>query len=134
MRIVDQVKVKENSEKIPELITQQEIPYHTITNRHVKTAFKGVMHYFPISSHKALVELQESNGVDMGKSCRHHNTAGKMILAISKTYLDDLLHIIKNTPKPVSIILDGSSDNSNQHYMSTLFQYFGRFIVTADVV
>ena len=126
MTILDQKKVMENSADVEELIQQEGIQYHLITIRHMKTAFSSVKHYFSLKSHTGLVELQESNGVDMGRSCRTGYHAGRMIQAISNMYKKELLEIIKSTTKPVSIILDGSSDKSKDHYMSILFQYYGK--------
>ena len=91
----------------------------------MRTAFFAAKNYLSFKSHAALVKLQQKNlGSDiMGTKCANEKAAKAMTLAISEVYHKDLVQKMKDMTSPFSVIIDASTDRSQEHVLVVLFQY-----------
>lgn len=93
-----------------------------ITTKMIRTVFIAVKKNIPFDSHKALVLLQELNGIKMGYHHREKCGATTMMESISSNMHKRLLNHMMAKNLPFSIVVDGSADISDNHYMSIYFQ------------
>ena len=101
---------------------EQENHLLQVTMRMMRTVFVETVSNLPFLSHHAYVILQEQNGIDMGYHHYDRMSAARMVSVISETMHDELiLHLVKKQ-NPFSIILDGSTDASQNHYLIVYFQ------------
>ena len=68
------------------------------------------------------MNVLELNGCDMGTHHFSHKSAVSMTNSISTSMHGLLLKKIKTENLPLGLILDGSTDSSNNHYIALLFQ------------
>lgn len=76
----------------------------------------------PFDSHSSIVWLQEIHGVNMGFHHREKCGAITIMESISLNMHKMLMKHIVSKNFPFSIIVDGSTDSSDVHYMSMFFQ------------
>ena len=60
--------------------------------------------------------------VDMGFRHYERRSAQRIVDHIKTEMRKDLMKGIKNNPAPVSIIMDGATDNTQNHYLVVLLQ------------
>lgn len=93
-----------------------------ITSKMMRTVYMEIKKNIPFDSHLSLVLLQEINGIDMGFHHREKCGATSMMELISSSMHQRLLKHMLSEQLPFSIIVDGSSDISDNHYLSIYFQ------------
>jgi hypothetical protein len=92
-----------------------------VTNRMFRTVFVEIKLNLPFSSHPKLVSLQERNGIDMGNQHYSRFTANKITIFISNVMQQTLVEHIMESSSPLSVIVDGSTDNQ-KHFLAVLIQ------------
>lgn len=95
-----------------------------ITARMFRTVFIEIMKNIPFNTHQNKVQLQEMHGVDMG--VHHYEKCGaiKMLQCMSSYMHRQLIDHMVSENLPFSIIIDGSTDISESHYLIIYFQIF----------
>lgn len=93
-----------------------------VTITMMRTVFLEVKRNIPFDSHKSIVQLQEMHGVNMGYHHREKCGALSMMESISSNMHKLLLNHMLSKNLSFSIIVDGSSDISDFHYLSVYFQ------------
>lgn len=93
-----------------------------ITAITMRTVFLEVKKNIPFDSHKSVVLLQELNGISMGYHHREKCGAISMMESISSNMHERLLRHMLSENLPFSIIVDGSADITDNHYLSVYFQ------------
>lgn len=93
-----------------------------VTARMIRTVYVENKLTLPFLAHSSLVLLQRTHGVNMG--CHHYERTGarRMTEHISKMMHDTLIDSLTSTNKPISIIVDGSTDPSQTHFLIVYFQ------------
>lgn len=76
----------------------------------------------PFSSHSGLVSLQELNGINLGYHHYERTSCTRITNFISKTMHNTFVKSLLEKNVPVSIIIDGTSDSSRNHYLIVYFQ------------
>ena len=91
----------------------------------MRTVFNAAKNHQSLSSHVNNVKLQQDNfGPDsMGTKCANYNAARDMTMAISEVIQKDLVEKIRTMNEPFSLILDGSTDRTQDHVLAVLFQW-----------
>lgn len=74
------------------------------------------------SDHAGLVMLQKANGIDMGYHHYERSGCTKMSLFMSDVMHDTLIEYLMKNKRPISIIVDGTTDLSTIHYMIVYLQ------------
>lgn len=87
-----------------------------------RTVFSEVKMNIPFFAHPNIVKMQTLNGAEMGVHHFDKNGAQKMLQNMSAHMHRLLLQHMISKNLPFSIILDGSSDNTDTHYMIIYFQ------------
>ena len=81
-----------------------------ITARHFRLVYYGGQNYQSFSSHNRLVEVSESNGLDLGSGCRGERAATRIATFIANSLHDDFITSFKRSKSKVTMIADGSDD------------------------
>uniref|UniRef100_A0A915KNL8 Transposase n=1 Tax=Romanomermis culicivorax TaxID=13658 RepID=A0A915KNL8_ROMCU len=76
----------------------------------------------PFLSYPKIVELQTMNGVYMGYHHYDRISASHMALVISEEMYKMLIQLLTSKQYPLSIIIDSSTDASQNHYLIAYFQ------------
>ena len=95
------------------LITSEVMRTVYVAVKHMGTSFNSIEH---------MIDVQEIHGVDLGSQCKSRRTFTNMVASISTTMHNRLLDHIRTSPYPISIIVDGSTDVSNNHLLAILIQ------------
>lgn len=87
-----------------------------------RTVYIEVKRNIPFSTHPDIVLLQEMNGISMG--CHHYDrkSATLMMELMSSTMHETFIKHLVSKNLPLSIILDGSTDSSENHFLIVYFQ------------
>lgn len=98
-----------------------------VTSRMFRTVYTEVFLNLPFDSHGAMVLLREANGLDMGSHHYGRTSAIKMINFISETMHANLIMYLTKSDqaknkKPISLIVDSSTDPRQRHFFAVLFQ------------
>ena len=96
--------------------------YFAPTARMLRTALVIAKHDFSLESHSALVQLQKINGVELGTRFTGRDGATSMIHFLSDVMHSKLIRNLTSNRAPVSLIVDGSTDSTNQHVLVVLLQ------------
>lgn len=88
----------------------------------LRTVFTEIKINVPFHSHPEVVQLLRINGIDMGVHHYDKNAATRMTQSMSSYMHRQLLQHMLSKNLPFSIILDGSCDNTDNHYMIIYFQ------------
>lgn len=88
-----------------------------ITAKMIRTVYVEIKANIPFISHPQIVLLQEYNDLNMGYHHYDRNSAFKMGLSISNHMHKTLVENLISQNKPISIIIDGSTDSSQQHFL-----------------
>lgn len=88
----------------------------------MRTVFLEIKKNVPFDSHNSIVRLQELHGVNMGFHHREKCGATSMMETISLNMHTLLLRHMLSENLPFAMIVDGSSDISDFHYLSIYFQ------------
>lgn len=93
-----------------------------VTAKMMRTVFIEVKKNIPFESHTSIVLLQSLN--EVGMDYHHHGKCGatSMMETISSSMHKLLLNYMLSENLPFSIIVDGSSDITDNHYLSIYFQ------------
>lgn len=87
-----------------------------------RTVFLEIKRNIPLNTHQSLVSLQELHGVPMGFHHYHRKSATEMMNSMSNYMHKQLVDYMFYSNLPFSIIIDGSTDKSNNHYLIIYFQ------------
>lgn len=93
-----------------------------VTSRMFRTVFAEIKMNIPFYSHPKMVELHKTNGLDMGIHHYDKTAATKMMSCMSAHMHRLLLQHMVSQNLPFSIIIDGSSDKTDIHYLIIYFQ------------
>lgn len=93
-----------------------------ITSAMFRTVFVETKRNIPFDSHKSMVSLQEMNGVSMGYHHYERKGAERMVESMSGHMHRLLLSHMLSKNLPFSIIIDGSTDSQETHYLIIYFQ------------
>lgn len=93
-----------------------------VTSAMFRTVFIEIKRNIPFDSHTSLVSLQQINGINMGYHHFDRYGATKMMESMS-SYMHRLLinHMLAKE-SPFSIIIDGSTDITDTHFLIVYFQ------------
>ena len=69
-----------------------------------------------------MVQLQEGHKVDMGTGCASFFTHRNMGASIGKSMHDRLILFFKKSQAPLSIVVDATTDTSNNHVLAVIIQ------------
>ena len=92
-----------------------------ITNHMMRTVYTEIMINVPFSAHSTLVELQQSNGIDLGSYFQSRTGARDITLHISKVMDDTYLDEIMSSEFPMTLIIDEATDRNMNPYLVVLF-------------
>jgi len=76
----------------------------------------------PFDSHQHIVGLQKLNGIELGFHHYERRSAVRMVESISSTMKMALLQHIKTSESTMSIIVDTSTDASQNNYLIVYIQ------------
>lgn len=93
-----------------------------VTTIMIRTVFLEIKKNIPFDAHNSIVVLQEMHGVNMGHHHREKCGAIAIMETISKNMHKLLMKHIISKNLPFSLIVDGSTDSSDVHFMSIFFQ------------
>ena len=94
-----------------------------ITSQVMRTVYTAIKHMgSSFNSIEYMVELQEQHNVDMGTACASRSTFTKMGATLGKSMHNRLTLFLKSSKAPLSIIVDASTDVSNNHLMAVIIQ------------
>lgn len=93
-----------------------------VTSQMFRTVFVAVKKNIPLSTHSSLVALQELHGIKMGFHHNNRDGATAIMSSISEYMHQQLIDYMYYNDLPFSIILDGSTDITNSHYLIIYFQ------------
>lgn len=91
----------------------------------IRTVFMETKKNIPFDTHSSLVSLQKSHGVNLG--FHHFDKCGAInMLESMSAHMHALLmkHIVSKN-LPLSIVIDRSSDSSENKYLIIFFPNFG---------
>lgn len=97
-------------------------PMYAATARMFRTVYAELLSNIPFISHPTMVDLQNLNGIEVGKYYTDPNGAKLITESISTRMHENLIKHILSQSQPISIIVDTSTDKSNHHYISVLLQ------------
>ena len=87
-----------------------------------RLVFAEVMLNIPLASHPKLVDLMQQNGADMGYHHYDRRSTQRIVDFISNSMHRELLKTLNENSPDVSIILDGSTDPRQNHYLIVFLQ------------
>lgn len=93
-----------------------------VTTMMIRTVYLEIKINIPFDSHKSIVQLQEMHGIKLGFHHREKCGSINMMESISLNMHKFLLQHMLSKQLPFSIIVDGSSDISDFHYLTIHFQ------------
>ena len=138
MKIIQRLKETYDGTDLYDEIVWVEKKEVALTARVMRTVYTAVKHLgASYNSMKYLITLQEQHGVKLGTQCKSTKTHTRMIATISNMMHDILINSLKRNSNPISLIVDTSTDQGNNHQLVVLFQtleaevpvtYFYRFI------
>lgn len=112
-----------------------------VTAKMFRAVYIEIKTNIPFNSHSAITQLLEANGVFMGYHHYERRSAVRMMESMSALMHKNIMSYVVSKNYPVSIILDGSTDSSEKHYLIVYFQtieenipivYFYKLIPTSD--
>ena len=102
------------AQNIFELQNKQKIE---ITERVFRTVYECVKSYLPLSELSRLVQLQEANGLDIGKILTSHQSAANIAEHIANEMRSNLVSHILNSDTKISVMVDESTSVSQEQSM-----------------
>ena len=93
-----------------------------ITENMFRTVYAETLLNIPLDSHKDIVMLQELNGINMGKHHYERTSATCIMSFISEQMAKRLVSMLQTTPYPIALIVDTSTDSSNNNYLIVYFK------------
>ena len=101
---------------------------YTITGDMMKVVYFELKVNIPIYHHPKLVNLMESLGVNLGY--HHYDTrgAGRIADHITNQMHLELLRFLKADTSPLSIVVDGATDPSQNHFLC-VFNFSSRHYI-----
>lgn len=114
--------IPEQFKKIQKEKELEERGQNAVTIRMIRSVYTETMINLPFISHPAIVQLQEANGVFLGYHHYDRTSAVRMVNVISTEMHDSLIKQLTDKQSPVSLIVDSSTDNSQNHYLIAYFQ------------
>lgn len=85
-----------------------------ITSRVFRTAYVVARKHLSFSVHRQLVQLQEQNGLKMGKMLFSHNSCHNLIEFIATEMRKRLLEFVIQSNEPFSLMMDESTTMANE--------------------
>lgn len=110
------VKILNEAKKnvLPELISQSQSKYNETTARLMRTAYAIAKNNRPYVAYEEMCQLQEANGVKLGKGLHSRYSATEMIDCIANSMRKKLCTTIQENKLKISIILDESTTISRK--------------------
>lgn len=93
-----------------------------VTCQMFRTVFVEIKKNIPLSIHSSLVALQELHGVNLGVHHYERSGATAIMESMSEYMHKQLVNHMYYNNLPFSIIIDGSTDITNNHYLIIYFQ------------
>ncbi len=107
----------EKPERYREEIDQPDSQDIVMTAKTIRTVHTFIFSDISFNQHKNILKLQEINGADIGLKHRDRSSATRMLHFISRQIHFDFMNDLNISSKPVSILIDTSTDISNNHYL-----------------
>ena len=101
---------------------EQSEEYLKVTSRMFRTVFTEIKKNIPFDSHSFIVRLQQFHGVNMGNHHYDKCAAIRMMESMSAHMHNLMLQHMVSRDLPFTIILDGSDDITDSHFMIVYFQ------------
>ena len=108
----------------------------------LKTVYTEAKLNLPFSAHSAVVDLQKSNGADLGYHHFSRATAAKMVHFMSLNMHETMIKYVTEQDNPISIIVDAATDARQHHYLTILLHtiedgspmvyFYGNVMLTDD--
>ena len=95
---------------------------YDVTGKMMRLTYYELKLNIPIYHHKSLVTLLEQFGVDMGYHHYERRSAQRMGNHISDTMHKEFINFLKTDNSPISVMVDGATDASQNHYMCIFLQ------------
>lgn len=92
------------------------------TARTITTVYAEIKMYIPFRSHETLVTFMEMQGLPISIHHRHQKTPPIIANLISSEFHQTLLSYILHRNRPISIIMDTSTDSRGNDFLVMLFQ------------
>lgn len=109
-----QIVKEQNSGQLPKGLEKSNNQYIETTTRVLKSAYLIAKKARPFTDHPDLVQLQELNGINMGRILHSDVTCSDIIQHISTEMRKKLVKAIVSSKKPISIMLDESASLSKK--------------------
>ncbi len=97
------------------------------TNRLFRTVIAGNKANLPFNGMKWILDLQDSNSVNLGDSFRNHRSLAKITSFISGQMHRTLVTHLVQKSNPISIMIDAATDTQQKHFLIVLLQTFAEF-------
>ena len=101
-------------DQIGTLSAQMENRSKATTTKCLRTAYYIAKNNRPYTDYETLIDLQETNGVDLGRNLHSHDTCTRMIEVISSTMRRQLCEKIRGSKNGISLIIDESTSLSKR--------------------
>lgn len=87
------------------------------TVRMIRTVYFEIKSNLPLDSHEDLIHLQKVNGIDLGTHHYGRTSATTIMENISEKMHHSLVNHLKTGNRPISIIVDTSTDSANRNFL-----------------
>ena len=116
--IINQLKMEKQYNMKTEISNLAKEDYALIvTNRHMRMTYLEAKLNVGFRNHELICALLKKHSVDVGFQCCNRTAAKNMVVSISKTMLEALKKQLHSSEDPLSIIVDSSTDRSQNHFM-----------------
>jgi len=115
-------KLPQQFQQIQDKKEQENAWYFAVTMRMIRTVHVETKINLPLDSHSKIVQLQAANGLSMGHHHLERTSATRMMMLISLDMHKTLIRSVCSKKLPISIIVDSSTDASQNHYLIVYFQ------------
>ena len=117
-----QESIVEGFKEATERQNEQTNDVFRVTALMFRLVFAEVTLNIPLASHPKLVDLMQQNGADMGYHHYDRRSTQRIVDFISNSMHRELLKTLNENSPDVSIILDGSTDPRQNHYLIVFLQ------------
>ena len=92
------------------------------TNNYVGAAYAAARMSLSFTQQPYLIDFMRTRHLNMGTRCGNRYVASKMIKMIYETMLTDVTDTINRNNYPLTLVVDGGSDNASHSYLTVFFQ------------
>ena len=118
----EESKLLQGFQKAEKISSDKYCDTFEVTRTMFRLVYVEVKLNFPLFHHTELVKLFQMANVNMGFHHYECRSAQRIVDHITSEMRKDLIKGIKNFPAPVSIITDGATDSTQNHYLVVLLQ------------